>query len=137
MSHYTGSPNYHVQHILAVDLLLWHSASSALLNGLLEEVQLTLWCQEIWTDTAMVRHSMVLHDIVPLVRLSRSPVISELLLQFSAPKSVETHVHCFGAFWLDGVGDATHHCRVISVHGRRELWMSHLFKRMAYGDGFL
>ena len=96
--YYAESLNYHVQHTLAVDLLSWHSMSCALLNGLPEEVQLTLWCQKIWTDAAVVHHGVVLRDVVPLVRWSHSPVISELLLQFSAPEPVETHVHRFGAF---------------------------------------
>ena len=85
----------------------------------------------------MVRRGMVLCDVVPLVCWSCSPVISELLLQFSAPEPVEMHVHCFGAFWMDGVGDDTLHCCVISLHVCRGLWMSHLFGRVAGGDGFL
>ena len=120
-----------------MDLLSWHSVSCVFLNGLLEEVQLTLWCQEIWTDTVVVRHNMVLCDAVPLIRWSRLPVISGLLLQFSAPEPVEMHVHCFGAFLLDSVGDDTQRCCVISLHGRRGLWMSHIFKRVAGGHGFL
>ena len=108
--------------------------SRALLNSLPEEVQLTLWCQEIRTDAVVMRRVMVLRDVVTLVRWSRSPVISELLLPFSSPKPVETHVHRFGVFWLDGVGDDSQYCCVISLHVRRRLWISHLFECAAGGD---
>ena len=128
VSYYAGSHNYQVQHTLTVDLLSCYPMSRTLLNGLPEELQLTLWCQGIWTDSAVVRRGVVLHDVPPLVCWSRSPVMSKLLLQFSAPEPVETHVHCFCAFLLDGVGDNTHRCCVISFHGCRGLSMSHLFE---------
>ena len=85
----------------------------------------------------MVRRSMLLRDVVPLVRWSCSPVISKLLLQFSAPEPVKMHVHCFGVFWMDGVGDGTQHCCVISLCGRMGLWMSYFFECVVGGDGFL
>ena len=86
---YAGTPNYHVQHTLAVDLLSCYSASRALLNDLPEDLQLILWCQ-------VVCHGVVLCEVAPLVCWSRSPVISDLLLQFSASEPVEMHAHCFG-----------------------------------------
>ena len=116
-----------------MDLLASHFVSRALLNGLPEEFQLTLWCQKIWTDAMVVHPGVVLCDVVPFVRWSRLPVILELLLQFSATEPVEVRFHCFGVFWLDGVGEDTQRCYVISLHGRRGLWMPHLLERVTGG----
>jgi hypothetical protein len=47
---------------------------------------------------------------------------------------VESHVHCFGAVWLDIFDDDAEGCAVISLDGRGRLFVSHLFEEMSYGN---
>ncbi len=47
---------------------------------------------------------------------------------------MELHVHCFGAVWLDVVGDDTKGCAVISLDGRGRLLVSHLFEEVLHGN---
>ncbi len=46
---------------------------------------------------------------------------------------MELHVHCFGAAWLDVVGDDAVGCVVISLDERGRLCVSHLFKEVSQG----
>jgi hypothetical protein len=50
---------------------------------------------------------------------------------------VESHVHCFGAAWLDVVGDNAEGCAVISLDGRGRLLVSHLSEEMLHGNRLL
>ncbi len=47
---------------------------------------------------------------------------------------MESHVHCFGAAWLDVVGDDAESCAVISLYGRGWLLVSHLFEEVPHGN---
>jgi hypothetical protein len=47
---------------------------------------------------------------------------------------VESHVHCFGAAWLDVVGEDAEGCAVISLDGHGRLLVSHLFEEMSHGN---
>ncbi len=47
---------------------------------------------------------------------------------------MELHVHCFGATWLDVVGDDAEGCAVISLDGRGRLHVSHLFEEVSHGN---
>ncbi len=47
---------------------------------------------------------------------------------------MESHVHCFGATWLDVVGDNTKGCAVISLDGCGRLFVSHLFEEVSHGN---
>ncbi len=50
---------------------------------------------------------------------------------------MELHVHCFGAAWLDVVGDDAKGCAVISLDERGRLLVSHLFEEMLHGNCLL
>ncbi len=45
---------------------------------------------------------------------------------------MELHIHCFGAVWLDVVGDDDKSCAVISLDGRGRLLVSHLFEEVPH-----
>ena len=56
----------------------------------------------------IVSRRMVLSRIVPKVRVSRSPEDKEFFLTNAILDSVEVHIHCLGAFDLDGgIGEAS------------------------------
>ena len=84
----------------------------------------------------VVRRGAMLRDVFPLVCWSRTPVISELLLQPSAPYPVETHVNYFGALWMDSVCDNTQCCCIVRMHRHGWLWVSHLLERVVGRDCF-
>ena len=53
------------------------------------------------------------------------PVWPKMFLVIAAAQPVETHVHGFSVFWLDGVVDNTHGCGVVCLYGCGWLWMAH------------
>ena len=79
---------------------------------------------------------MVLCYIVPLVGGSCSPVDSELFLAFSATQPMETHVHRFGAAWLNSVVDNSEGCGVVGLYQCWWFYVAYFFELMAGGDGF-
>ena len=79
---------------------------------------------------------MVLCYIVPLVGGSCSPVNPELFLAFSATQPMESHVHGFGAAWLDGVVYNSEGRGVVGLDQCLGLHVAHFFELMAGGDGF-
>ena len=48
-----------------------------------------------------------------------------MFLVNAAAWPVETHVHGFSAFWLDGVVDNTQGCGVVCLYGSGWLWIAH------------
>ena len=64
--------------------------------------------------------------VVGLVGGTRTPVVFELFLCFAVTKPVETHVHCFGATWLNVVRDDAKCGAVVCLNGCWGLFVSHL-----------
>jgi hypothetical protein len=64
------------------------------------------------------------------------PVVAELVLGVTAPQPVETHVLCFGALWLNVVGDDAMGCAVVGLDGCGRLLVAHLFEEVLHGDCF-
>jgi hypothetical protein len=83
----------------------------------------------------MVRRTMMFGPIVGSVVGSWTPVVAELVfLGVMAPQPVELHVHCFGASWLNVVGDDAMGCAVVGLDGCGRLLVAHLFKEVSHGD---
>ena len=75
-------------------------------------------------------------SIVGIVRFSRSPVESELLLAFSVSEPMESHVHRFGSLGLDFLVDYFFCYRVVGLHRGWRLLVSHFFEDDSDVDGF-
>ncbi len=84
----------------------------------------------------MVRRTMMFGPIVDSVVGSWMPVVVELALGVTAPQPVESHVHCFGASWLNVVGDDAMGFAVVGLDGCGRLLVAHLFKEVSLGDCF-
>ena len=84
----------------------------------------------------MVRRTMMFGPIVSSVVGSWTPVVAELALGVTVLQPVELHVHCFGASWLNVVGDNAMGCAVVSLDGCGRLLVAHLFKEVLHGDCF-
>ncbi len=65
------------------------------------------------------------------------PVVAELALGVTAPQPVESHFHCFGASWLNVVGDDAMCCAVVGLDGCGRLPVAHLFEEVSHGDCFM
>jgi hypothetical protein len=85
----------------------------------------------------MVHCTMMFGKIVGLVVGYWMPGVAELALGVTAPQPVESHVHCFGASWLNVVGDDTMGCAVVGLDGCGRLLVAHLFEEVSHGDCFL
>jgi hypothetical protein len=59
-----------------------------------------------------------------------------MLLVGSTAKPVETHVHSFDSFGLDGVGDNAKGCGVVGLYGSGWLGMAHFYEEVSLGNGF-
>ncbi len=66
--------------------------------------------------------------VVGTIGWSGVPIVSELVLSFAVAKPIVPHVNCFGATWLDVVGDDTKCCTVVGLDMRRRLLVSYLFQ---------
>ncbi len=82
----------------------------------------------------MVHCTMMFGPIVSLVVGSWMPVVAEWALGVMAPQPVESYVHCFGALWLNVVGDNAMGCVVVSLVGCGRLLVAHLFEEVSHGD---
>ncbi len=65
------------------------------------------------------------------------PIVAELALEVTALQPVESHVHCFGASWLNVVGDNAMGCAVVSLDGCGRWLVAHLFEEVLHGDCFM
>ncbi len=79
---------------------------------------------------------MMFGPIVGSVLGSWTPVVAELVLGVTAPQPVESHVHCFGASWLNVVADDAMGCAVVGLDGCGRMLVAHLFKEVSHGDCF-
>ena len=79
---------------------------------------------------------MVFGIVVGSVVDSGTPVVSELSLGVTTTKPVKTHVHCFGASWLDVVVDDTKRSCIVSLNGSLGLCVAHFCKKLAHWDCF-
>ncbi len=68
---------------------------------------------------------------------SWAPVKSNLALQLTAVKPMESHVHCFSTAWLDVVGDDTMCCAVVGLDGCGRLLVAHFFEEVSHWDCFM
>ena len=66
---------------------------------------------------------MVFGIVVGSVVDSGTPVVSELSLGVTTTKPVKTHVHCFGASWLDVVVDDPTRSCIVSLNGSLGLFV--------------
>ena len=74
--------------------------------------------------------------VIGVICFAWSPIESELFLALAVAKPMESHVHCFGAFWLDfAVDDGVRH-RVVSLDGGGRLFVAQLLENYSYVDGF-
>jgi hypothetical protein len=80
---------------------------------------------------------MMFGSIVSSVVGSWMPVVAELALGVMAQQPVESHVHCFGAAWLNVVGDNAMGCTVVGLDGCGRLLVAHLFEEVSHGDSFM
>ena len=67
---------------------------------------------------------MVLGKVVRLVGRARLPVYSELALLDSISDPVESHIHRFGAFCLNGFVGDTLSCGVVGLDRCGGLWVA-------------
>ncbi len=67
---------------------------------------------------------MVFGPVVGSVVDSRTPVVSELSLGVTTTKPVKTHVHGFGASWLDVVVDDPASCCIVCLNGSLGLFVA-------------
>lgn len=79
---------------------------------------------------------MVFGVVVGSVVASGAPVVSELSLGVSTTKPVKTHVHCFGASWLDVVVDDPARSCIVGLYGSLGLFVAHLCEELAHWDCF-
>jgi hypothetical protein len=84
----------------------------------------------------MVQCTMMFGLIVGSVVGSWTPVVAKSALGVMAPQPVESHVHCFGAAWLNVVGDDAMGCAIVGLDGCGKLLVAHLFKEVLHGDCF-
>ena len=84
----------------------------------------------------MVHRCVIFSYVVTIVGWPRSPVMTKLLLRFSALQPVEMNAHSFGLPWGDGVVDNSKGRGVFGLHWCRWTKMSHRDKRVTGGDGF-
>jgi hypothetical protein len=84
----------------------------------------------------MVRRTMMFGPIVGSVVGSQMPAVAESALGVTALQPVELHVHCFGAAWLNVIGDNAMGCAVVGLDGCGRLLVAHLFKEVLHGDCF-
>ena len=42
------------------------------------------------------------------------------------------HIHCFGVFGLNDVGNHAKSCGVVDLYGSGRLWMSHLIEEVLH-----
>ena len=83
----------------------------------------------------MMLGRMVFGVVIGIVEFSWAPIDAKLFLAFAVSQLVETHVHCFGAFWHHfSVDDAICH-RVVGLQGGGRLLVSHLFQYDAHIHG--
>lgn len=66
--------------------------------------------QYFWADVAMVCSWMMFGPVVSIVHSTWAPIDTKLFEGFSIAKPMESHVHCFGAFWLHFVIDDSFGC---------------------------
>jgi hypothetical protein len=85
----------------------------------------------------MVRRTMMFGPIVGSLVGSWMPVVAELALGVTVLQSVESHVHHFGAAWLNVVGDDAMGCAVVGLDGCGRLLVAHLFEEVLHGDCFM
>ena len=79
----------------------------------------------IFSHRLVVHGRVVLGDVITIFGGSRPPVMTKLLLRFSAADPVETHVHYFGFLRGNSVVDYSKVCGVVRLDWRWWLWMSH------------
>ncbi len=77
---------------------------------------------------------MVLGPVVGYVFGPRGPVVPESPLGVATRKPVETHVHGFGASWLDIVVDDSKRSGVVCLDGGLGLFVANLSKELAHWD---
>ena len=77
---------------------------------------------------------MVFGPIVGSVERPRSPVVSELALGVTAPLPVESHVHRFGATWLNVVRNNAVGSAVVGLYGHGRLLVAHFLKEVSHWD---
>ena len=80
---------------------------------------------------------MVFGPVVGLVVDSGTPVVSELSLGVTTTKPVKTHVHGFGALWLDVVVDDPARSCIVCLDGSLGLFVAHFRKELANWDCFI
>ena len=79
---------------------------------------------------------MVLGNVVPLVCWFSWTVNPELFLALSASQPMESHIHDFGAAWLDRVVDDPQGRGVVGLDRGWWLRVTHFLELMAGGDSF-
>ena len=67
---------------------------------------------------------------------SSAPVSAKVLLVGSTAKPVEMHVHSFGSFRLDDVGDNAKGCGVVGLYESGWLGMAHFYEEVSLENGF-
>ena len=77
--------------------------------------------------------AMMFGPIIGSVVGSWAPVVTELALGVTTTKPMESHIHCFGAPWLDVVGDHAKGRAVVSLDRCGGLLVSHLFQELSHG----
>ncbi len=71
---------------------------------------------------------LMFRPVVGAIGWSGAAIASESVLCFAVAKPMVLHVHCFGATWLDVVGDDARCCTVIGLDRRWRLLVSHFFQ---------
>ncbi len=71
---------------------------------------------------------MVFGPVVGAVIRTRAPVVSELSLGVMTTQPVKTHVHGFGASWLDVVVDYSQGGAVVGLDRGLGLFVAHFFE---------
>jgi hypothetical protein len=79
---------------------------------------------------------VMLAEAIGLVEGSFLPTNVELLLAHAIMHPAELHVHCLGAFLLDGIVFNASCCTVVGFNRGRLLWVSHFLKCRAQGTSF-
>ncbi len=85
----------------------------------------------------MVRGAVVFGPAVGSVVDFGTPVVSELSLGVTTMKPVKTHVHGFGALWLDVVVDDPTRSCIVCLNGSLGLLVAHFCKKLAHWDCFV
>jgi hypothetical protein len=84
----------------------------------------------------MMSGAVMFGPVVGLIVGSWAPVVSKLVLRFTAAKPMKSHVHCFSAVWLDVVGDDTMCCAIVGLNGCGRLLVANLFEEVSHWDCF-